>query len=331
MGRKAAKDKYKEIFNNAPVAIIEMDYSAVRRLGDHLKKLTVTNTRQYLSEHPTLIRKTFRSVKVIDANKAALKLFDATNYKNLLASLGKTFTSTGNDVLIEQFVSLLAGEKEFTGEFKYKKRGRQYREVFLKASVPAEAKNSLDLVVVAIQDITIWKRLERQLRKRAQLDGLTKLLNHSTIMQRLEEELIRAKRYGLSMSCLMIDLDHFKIINDKFGHQRGDQVLKKVAMMIKNCVRKVDVVGRYGGDEFLIILPETRTQNARYAALRVQKIFSSKMFKYQRIISFHISLSIGITGYPSKKVRDSKDLISLADKAMYAAKKSGRNRISTLE
>ena len=152
-------------------------------------------------------------------------------------------------------------------------------------------------------DITPWKELERQLRRRSQLDGLTKLYNHNTINRCLEEELIRAKRYGLSLSCIMIDLDHFKIVDDKFGHQRGDNVLKKVAKMIKDCFRKADIVGRYGGDEFLVILPETKTENAKIAAKRIHRIFEEKILKYQQLMSFHISLSMGIAGYPSKKVK----------------------------
>ena len=96
--------------------------------------------------------------------------------------------------------------------------------------------------------------------------------------------------------------------------------------MIKGCGRKSDVVGRYGGDEFLIILPETTEENAVYAAARIQKIFMEKIFRYQKPATFHISLSIGIAGYPSKNIKDVKDFIALADQAMYAAKKAGRSR-----
>jgi diguanylate cyclase (GGDEF)-like protein len=322
-------DKYRAIFDSCPVAIIQLDYSSLKNLSRQLETQTVTNIRQFLSENPQLVKKTFRSVTLVEANEAAYRLYGVKGKNELLGALRRTFTTTAMDVLVEQFVSVLAGEAEFTGEFKYKSLAAgKIQDVFMRISVPRDHMVTLARVIVTLEDITVWKRIERQLRKRAQLDGLTKLLNHTTIMQRLEEELIRAKRYGLSLSCLMVDLDHFKVINDKFGHPRGDVILRQVATMIKNAVRRVDIVGRYGGDEFLLILPETKPENARFVAMRIHKMFSTKVFKYQQVISFHISLSIGITGYPSKRVKDCKDLISLADKAMYMAKKSGRNRIA---
>jgi diguanylate cyclase (GGDEF)-like protein len=321
-------NKYQLIFHNVPTAVMEMDYSPLLSLSRQLKAQTVTNIRQFLTEQPNLVRKTFHEVKILDANHAAHKLFGAKNKATLFTALFRMFSSSAIDLLTEQLVALLEGDLEFAGEFKNKFADKRFTDVFLKVSVPPDCQQSFARVLLTLQDITPWKRLERQLRKRAQLDGLTRLLNHNTITQRLHEELIRAKRYGLSLSCMMIDLDHFKIINDKFGHQRGDLVLKRVATMIKNCVRNVDLVGRYGGDEFLLILPETKPQNARFAAKRIQGLFVDKEFKYQKIISFHISLSIGITGYPAKKVKDSKDLIASADKAMYIAKKAGRNRIA---
>jgi len=305
-----------------------MDYSCVGELARQLQRQTVTNVRQYLTEHPNLVKKMFQGIRLKNANAEAMTLLGVKHKGKALTALVTIFTSSAADLLVEQVISLLEGKSAFSGEFRFRTGRKAYQDIAVKVAVPAGRKKRYESVLITLQDISTWKRLERQLRKRAQLDGLTKLLNHNTIMQRLNEELIRAKRYGLSLSCMMIDMDHFKVINDKFGHPRGDQVLKRVATMIKNCVRTVDLVGRYGGDEFLIIMPETKPINARYAAMRIQNLFSSKIFHYQRIISFHISLSIGITGYPSKRIKDFQDLIAMADRAMYQAKKSGRNRIA---
>lgn len=330
MAAKKDLKRYKSLFDHSPIAILELDYSSLEKLAQQLKEQTVTNIRQYLTEEVGLVKKTFRDIKILEANQAALDLYKAHNKKQLLNHLVTSFTASAVDILVEHFIALLQGDKAFSGEFKGKFPDQKFQDIFIKVAVTDERDGGFSRVIVTLLDITIWKRLERQLRKRAQLDSLTGLFNHNTIMTRLEEELIRTKRYGLSLSCMMIDLDHFKLINDKFGHPRGDQVLKQVATMIKNCVRNVDIVGRYGGDEFLIVLPETKPRMARFAALRIQNMFANKLFKYQKIISFHIALSIGITGYPAKKVKEAKDLISLADKAMYDAKKLGRNRIAII-
>src|SRR6185503_10581854 len=111
------------------------------------------------------------------------------------------------------------------------------------------------------------------LKRLAQTDGLTSVLNHGTIRERLEEEFMRARRYKLDLSILMIDMDKFKQINDERGHQKGDLVLRQTANLIKENLREVDLVGRYGGDEFMAILPETSPQNARYAAERIRALF----------------------------------------------------------
>jgi diguanylate cyclase (GGDEF)-like protein len=321
--------KYKTIFDNSPIAILELDYSPLSKLARQLKSQTVTNIRQYLTEHINLVKKTFREIRIIEANEAALELYRVHSKNKLLESLIESFTTSGADILVEHFIALLQGDRSFSGEFKGRFPNPKVQDIFIKIAVQDKS-GDIRRVIVTLLDITIWKRIERQLRKRAQLDSLTRLFNHNTIMQRLEEELIRTKRYGLSLSVMMIDLDHFKLINDKFGHPRGDQVLKQVAWMIKNCVRKHDIVGRYGGDEFIIVMPETKPRMARFAAIRIQNMFNNKLFKYQRLISFHVALSIGITGYPAKRVKEAKDLIALADKAMYEAKKLGRNRISII-
>ena len=311
------------------MALLQLDYTSIGQLAKRLPHKDPLHVRAYLLRHPAFVKEAFRKVALVEANKSAYRLFGAKSPKNLRLQFQKVFLHKATDLLIEQVIAFLSGEGDFSGEFQYRAPNRRHQDIFLRSIVPDGSGRSISRVLVTLQDITNWKKLERQLRRRAQVDSLTNLLNHSTIMQGLEQEVIRAKRYGLQMSCMMVDLDFFKVINDKFGHQRGDQILKRVSKMIKNCFRRVDIIGRYGGDEFLVILPETKPAFARYAALRLQKTFAKTFFSYRKALSFHITLSIGIAGYPSKRVRDAKDLVALADKAMYACKAAGRNRIET--
>ena len=320
--------KYKDVFDSCPTAILRVDYSPFDKLRSQLQIPTVTHIKQFLLEHPGAVRKAFHNVRVVDANAAALKQFHAKSKKDLTDVFIQIFITYAMDLLIDQCVALLEGAQVFSGECRFVITKRQYQELSFSLVVPPGCRKHFNGVVISFVDISCFKKTERQLRKRAQLDGLTNLLNHVTIMQRLDQELLRAKRYGLSLSCLMIDLDHFKVINDKFGHPKGDALLKRVARMIKDCIRKSDMIGRYGGDEFLIVLPETTAQNAVNAAARIQKLFSFKRSRDSKMSKFYLSLSIGIAGYPSKSIKDCKDFIALADKAMYEAKKSGRNRIA---
>ena len=138
-----------------------------------------------------------------------------------------TLTTTAKDILVEQFVVLLKGGSSFEGEMKYRPpHKRIYQDLFLSVHIPDESKGNLSYVFMTLQDITNWKKIERQLRKKAHVDGLTKLFNQDAIVERLENELVRAKRYGLDLSCMMIDVDFFKVINDKFGHQKVTRFLK---------------------------------------------------------------------------------------------------------
>jgi|GEM_PF-7015494 len=163
-----------------------------------------------------------------------------------------------------------------------------------------------------------------QLRKLAITDNLTQLFNRRYIIQRLREEMERTKRYGLFFSCMMIDIDFFKKVNDQHGHLVGDYVLKRLAELIKSNLRTIDIVGRYGGDELFVILPQTPVQKARLLAERLRTLLNHTGFKTKKT-TFSISMSVGVTAFPQKNNIEVDDLIACADKAMYKAKAAGRN------
>lgn len=158
-------------------------------------------------------------------------------------------------------------------------------------------------------------------------DGLTGLYNHRYFQDRLEEELERSQRYGQPTALLMIDLDDFKRYNDANGHIAGDVLLADLAKMIRRMVRKVDVVARYGGEEFAVILPATKRKGALIIANRLcQKVASSKFPNQEVMPQKAITISMGLAVYPDDAKEKAK-LIDMADKALYYAKRAGKNQV----
>lgn len=160
-------------------------------------------------------------------------------------------------------------------------------------------------------------------------EELTGLYNRSYIRQRLQEEFYRSRRYVHPLSLLMIDVDGFKAINDKYGHAIGDHVLRSFADLIKQEIRQSDIPARYGGEEFLIIMPETSSEAAFYAAERLRQKVSSFRFEVgsHKDETIQFTISIGICSFPQYG-RNPKELISLADVAMYQAKNEGKNKVA---
>ncbi|GMV41909.1 MAG: hypothetical protein AMXMBFR64_36250 [Myxococcales bacterium] len=157
-------------------------------------------------------------------------------------------------------------------------------------------------------------------------DGLTQIHNKRYLLEALEREFSRAKRYTRALAVIMFDLDHFKATNDKYGHLTGDYVLKEVATILKNRIRREEVFARYGGEEFAIVLPETDRKGARDFAEIVRKTVEEHDFEFEgNKLKITISLGVGVLG--EAMLRPS-DLVREADEHLYAAKRAGRNRVS---
>ena len=185
---------------------------------------------------------------------------------------------------------------------------------------------------------TVQRRKNEQLRVAmhrleisAQSDALTGLSNRRHLHARLEEELERAKRSGEPVSVAMVDLDNFKPVNDRLGHLAGDEVLSEVARRLEKARREYDVLGRYGGDEFVFVLPSTDKVNALKVAARVLELVAKNEFKVPGIEHLpRLTASIGVASYPVDG-ETAQALLASSDQAMYLAKARGRNCIAMPE
>lgn len=155
-------------------------------------------------------------------------------------------------------------------------------------------------------------------------DALTGLYNRRRFHDVLTKEFERAKRYATPFSVAMLDIDHFKAVNDEYGHLVGDNILKEVSNILLKSTRDIDTASRYGGEEFVVILPNTETKNALIGAERMRS--SIEKFKFPEIKG-KITVSIGIAGLPDSDVTNEEKLLRCADAALYQAKQKGRNRI----
>lgn len=179
-------------------------------------------------------------------------------------------------------------------------------------------------VIMISRNITQRKELEEKLFKLSQYDPLTNLYNRRTLEEFLERDIYRAYRYNTSFSLCLIDIDFFKSVNDTHGHFVGDEVLKKFSQLLKNSLREHDYVGRYGGEEFILALPQTTLFQAEEFAQNLCDHIRTLKFKGKINTQFHISASIGVAEFDQQNNTLDR-LIQAADSAMYLAKKSGRN------
>lgn len=175
------------------------------------------------------------------------------------------------------------------------------------------------------REIESRKQLEEELRRLATTDSLTGVYNRRRFMEIGEYEIVQMKRTQQPLTFMMLDLDRFKEVNDRYGHAAGDSVLCRFAQICLNSVRAADSVGRLGGEEFAIVLPETDSNEAYMVAQRIRRVVAANEFSSAAKAAFHLTVSIGVT---EAKPEESLDqVLARADQALYAAKGSGRDRV----
>jgi diguanylate cyclase (GGDEF)-like protein len=182
--------------------------------------------------------------------------------------------------------------------------------------------------IISLHNYTDMKQLLDQMREIAIFDSLTGTYNRRHFNELASYEIYRSNRYGSSLALIMIDLDHFKLVNDTYGHEAGDIVLKNMADICRQNIRKTDILGRFGGEEFIIIMPETNLAAASEIAERLRAAIAQTPTQHEGF-SITLTASFGVTSPASPSDSSFDALLRQADRAVYEAKKNGRNRIST--
>lgn len=221
----------------------------------------------------------------------------------------------------------LSGEKQTIEETSHDESGNAHH--FISTKIPLQLEGELPAIIGFSTDVTELYNLKEEFKKLANTEPLTKLFNRRYFIAQAEKEFKRDRRHHKNLSLMSIDIDHFKNINDKYGHPAGDKVLIEVSKCLTSFIRSEDVLARIGGEEFSILLPETTLSAAKEAAERIR--VAQKEMKltgnWQGEIS--LTLSIGVTCLQTED-KDFDNLFSRADKALYIAKNSGRDQVHCL-
>ena len=267
-----------------------------------------------------------------DCNSATLKIFGCPSKEIFVtkrpADLSPPQQPCGNDSdhLARQQIEIAQrdGSNRFEWLHQRLDNGQAFPAEVLLNAMTIHGRNVLQAVV---RDITERKQFELDLERQAHLDYLTGLHNRGYFMHLAEIEVARAVRYRSHLSLLMMDVDYFKKINDTHGHKAGDLVLKKLGELCRKTLREVDIIGRIGGEEFAVMLPETDSTEAMEVAERLRLAIASNKVGIEQGLPVSFTISIGVASLsPSNENLDV--LLSLADQALYLAKESGRNRVA---
>lgn len=192
-----------------------------------------------------------------------------------------------------------------------------------------EVLTRIDVRVAAARRVAALLEERNELKALSTTDGLTGLANHRAFRARLDEEFRRASRYDDPMALILMDVDHFKTINDTYGHLTGDEVLRSLSIAVKAAVRETDFLARYGGEEFAVLLPKTHLAGALTVADRMTQAL--KTVRAGKEGSVRVTASFGVSSFPGRGVTTPEQLLRTADDALYRSKREGRNKISLFQ
>ena len=280
-------------------AHIDQAVTSLEEVQHHFRQVIVASRAQAIKTRMTALW-------------AAFAVFGAAVAVSLFAALALARSVTNPVDVLQRGVKQLAA-----GQLSHRIDSRRHDEL-------GELAAAFNTMASALE------KTQTELTELATLDGLTGLYNHRTFYVLLRGELARAQRFNRPVSLLLLDIDHFKSVNDTYGHQAGDAVLKELGALLGREAREIDRICRYGGEEIAIILPETDNDAAAGLAERLRASVKAHTFLAGNGASLHLTVSIGVASWPLH-ASNAQDLVAEADTAMYAAKQAGRNRVVRYE
>lgn len=316
--------QYHTLFDSAAVPIIEEDFSQLKSYFDELAASGVRDFRAWFREHPGDVKKCGGMIRILAVNRQGLEFFGVKDKDELKQHLPRHFLEDSWECFSEELIALAQGETRFTYEVPIRDGRGDRKVLLLNLSVPEGGRDTLDHVLVSFIDITERKQAESRVNFLAYHDKLTGLPNRTLFFDRLSQAMSQARRRKNHVALLFLDLDGFKPVNDTYGHEAGDAVLRMVAQRLLACVRAVDSVARLGGDEFAIVAGEIEHP------AEIEKVAEKILQAFAQTMTLpdgqecRVGASIGISIFPDNG-NEMDSLLAAADAAMYDSKRNGKN------
>lgn len=308
-----------QIFSEMLTSHLELDTLSTETLNHLIKNTNADGGAILIEKSGELV------VEAIDSIKDAKALENNKRILNTMRTLERQLIKLPNDIILDGVIVDFQPKELLIEPILYKKI---LLGVLILVNASSFSKNAIEKLSFFNQNLSLAFRnaiTYNQMQRLAALDALTGLYNRRFGIIRIQEEFSRAIRANTPVSLLMFDIDHFKIVNDTYGHLVGDKVLVNIAKIGLAAIREGDVLLRYGGEEFLCVLPGANQDDARIIAERIRiMVMDSTVKNAEQDVK--VTISIGVVTYPHNDISDSNQLIKLADDAMYVAKNTGRNR-----
>lgn len=326
---RAGEARFRSLYDHAPVALWEQDWSAARAALEALAQAGVQDMEAHFKSHPEELVRLAALVRIIDANGAALAQVRASadEQRRGLLSLAQNFDDSALSGFGSALLALAGGAHLYECESSFVRLDGAVRQNELSMLVMPGHADTLDFVMLSSLDITERKRMNAELLQLATTDFLTGLPNRRQFMSMLENEHARLQReLARSATVLMLDIDHFKRVNDEYGHAVGDIVLRHLGALLWQQLRKVDVPGRVGGEEFAVLLPGTELAQAGVFAERLRRRVADSTVALDSGVMLNVTISVGMAAMSGTDA-DCDAVLARADEALYRAKRGGRNRV----